>query len=264
MDAWNPATFDPELFETLERNSELIRDYHTEDRRLMDEHLNSDPYESLKPNRFHEAALILSEHTVTPLLRERRIRVWHYTRLTDDEVLAIQRRLEPSTLSSLRRRLHALRHDGLLTQQEAQIVYEQSPFHAQSNMRSDRVCTTTVPLSPDNPGVELLLESWGGEAAYFWLSDETVAAKLRTIGIPRIVEIETALGDKLNAFSAAQTVVQAWARSLDVPVHVSGSDLSIIDCLDTARVLRVHTEGDGLFEQVATTYPIDSDQLLAA
>jgi hypothetical protein len=119
-------------------------------------------------------------------------------------------------------------------------------------------------LSPDNPGVELLLESWGGEAAYFWLSDETVAAKLRTIGIPRIVEIETALGDKLNAFSAAQTVVQAWARSLDVPVHVSGSDLSIIDCLDTARVLRVHTEGDGLFEQVATTYPIDSDQLLAA
>lgn len=263
MDSWNPETFDIALCETLARHSDLIFDYHAEGQRLMDKHLKSDPYESLKPNKYHARFSSLLERTVTPLLRERRIRVWHYTRLLNDEVSSMRRKLEPSTLAGLGQRLDRLKHKGLLTQQEAQIAYEQSPFHKQGDIRSKRVCTTMVPLSPDDPGVELLIESWGGESAYFWLSNETVAAKLKTIGTPRIVEIETALGDSLNALSAANTALQAWARNLGVSVHVSGSDLTIMDCLATAQVLRVHTAGDGTFEKVATAYPSGCGQMLA-
>lgn len=263
MDLWNPATFDIGLCDTLVKHSDLICDFHAEDRRLMDEHLNSNPYERLKPNRYHAPFSSLLEHIVTPLMRDRRVRVWHYTRLLDDEVLAMKKKLEPSTLASLRQRLESLTNKGLLTLHEAQIVYDQSPLHEQGSIRSNQVCTSTIPLCPDDPGVELLLESWGGESAYFRLSNKTVATKLKTIGISRVVEIETALADRLDAYCAAGTALQGWARSLGVSVQVSGNDMMIRDDLDTATVLRVHTAGDGVFEKVATAYPVDCGQILA-
>ncbi len=263
MDVWNPKTFDTELCETLGKHSALILDYYAEDRRLMDDHLNSDPYESLKPNKYHAGFQTLLENTVTPLLRDRRIRVWHYTRLLDDEVSSMRRKLEPSTIAGLRHRLDMLVREGLLTQHEAQIVFEQSPLHEQGDFRSDRVWTTTVPVSPDNPGVVPLLESWGGESAYFWLRDEVLVSKLKTIGTPRVAEIETGLEDRLNAYSAATTAVQAWARKLGVSSEMPGSDLMIMECLNTAKVLQVHTAGDGAFERISKTYPNGCSQLLS-
>ena len=262
MDSWRPATFDTELCEVLTDWSDLIVDYHREDLRLMDAHLNSDPYESLKSNRYKSDYLALREHTVTRLFIDRRIRVWHYTRLLDDEVLSMQRKLVPSTLASLRQRVETLVEKNLLTQEEAEIVYCQSPLQLQEEFRSNRLCTITVPQSPDDCGVRPLLKSWGGESAYFWLSNKTVAAKLRNIGTPRIVEIETALRDELNAFSVAETAIQAWARKFCVSVEPSGCDLAIMACLDTAQVLRVHTEGDGVFEKMGKTYPDGCEKLL--
>lgn len=262
MDAWSPATFDTELYEVLTDYTDLIVDYHCEDLRLMDAHLNSDPYESLKPNRFGLEFLSFREHTVTPLVSDRRIRAWHYTRLIDDEVLLIQRELEPSSLASLSLRLETLVRLNLLTQEEAGIVYRQSPFHSQGIDRSNRLWTTTVPQQQNHPGVAPLLETWGGESAYFWLSNNTVAEKLRNIGTPRIVEIETALRDTLNAFSVAENVIQAWANRFGVSVQPSGCDLAITGCLDEARTLRIHTQGDGIFEQVGKTYPDGCNKLL--
>lgn len=262
MDSWSPTTFDTELCNVLTDYSDLIVGYHLEDLRLMDAHLNSDPYESLKPNRYGPDYLALREHTVTPLLSDRRIRVWHYTRLLDDEVLSMQRKLVPSSLASLTQRLETLVKRNLLAQEEAEIVYRQSPFQSQEANRSNRICTITVPQPPDHSGVELLLESWGGESAYFWLSNESVAAKLRNIGTPRIIEIETALRDNLNAFSVAETAIQAWANNLGASVEPSGCDLAITACLNTAQVLRVHTEGDGVFEKIGKTYPNGCDKLL--
>ncbi|MEY8099063.1 hypothetical protein AB9F29_16800 [Falsihalocynthiibacter sp. S25ZX9] len=263
MDLWNPETFDAALCETLTTHSDLVSDYFAEELHVMNEHLNSDPYESLKSNKYYENYLSLIEHTLTPLLNERRIRVWHYTRLLDDEVAAMQKKLKPSTILGLRQRLDSLVLKGLLTLQESQIVYNESPLHAQESTRSHQVCTIAVPSAPDYSSVVPLLESWGGESAYFWLSDETVLAKLKTIGTPRIVEIETGLGDSSNAFSAAKTAAQAWARTLGVAVDVSVIAVTIKECLGTARVLRVHTADYGVFEGVATTYPSGCGRLLA-
>lgn len=255
MDAWNPKSYDNELRATLTCYSNLIIDYYRQEQILMDDYLNSDPYESLKENRFYSEYSAMYEQIVTPLLTNRRIRVWHYTRLLDSEVTRIQCKLVPSTLSSFTQRLDMLVGQNLLTREEAETVYSQSPLHSQESSRAGRLWTTSLPMSANYRGVEPLLRSWGGESAYFWLSDDAIAEKLRNIGKPRIIEIDTALHDKLNAYSIAKTVIQSWAKSFGQSVSIEGSDLSITNCLETAKVLMVHSPGDGVYEAVAESYP---------
>lgn len=255
IDPWNPDTFNPELQRVLAAESQLVIHYYAEAHKLMEEHLNSSLYQSLKPNRFFSDYLQFREHRLTPILAGVRIRVWHYSRLLDHEVAAMQQRLEPSSLGFLQRRLDALVSLGLLSQDEADVVFGESPFQTQEESRSGRIWTVTVPVHFSDGGVTPLLESWGGESAYFWLSDELLAAKLRNLGIPRILEIETALSDGLNAFSVSETVLTAWAKKHGVCVVPSGCDLAIASCLDAAKVVRVHTEGENSFAAVAKSYP---------
>ena len=262
MDVWNPQTFDDALIEKLATHSELIAVFHQEAQDLMDRHLNSDPYESLQPNQYAAQYYDLRDNAFVNLMMERRIRVWHYTRLIDDEAESMKEKLEPSNLAGLSKRLDNLVQKHLLTKEEAGIIYQDSPFHAQEDSRSDRLYTVTVPIIPESSGVEPLLENWGGESSYFWLKDETLAAKLKTIGKPRIVEIETTLRDKFNAFYAAQTVLQSWARHLGISLSPSNTDLAIKECLSDADVLKIHTAGDGIFEAVATSYPDECFSLL--
>jgi hypothetical protein len=82
-----------------------------------------------------------------------------------------------------------------------------------------------------------------------------LAAKLKSFGLPRILEIETELSDGLNAFIASSTVLEAWAKKLGVSVVPTGCDLAITKCLGTAKLLRVHTKGESTFGAVAKTYP---------
>lgn len=255
IDLWHPDTFSIELQCALKAKSQLVSDYHSEERRLMDEHLNSSPYESLKSNRLSSEYLWFQEHELTPILNETRIRVWHYARLLDHEVNVMQQRLVPSSLEFLQKRLHALVAMELLSRQEADRVFQESPFHSQEDIRSGRLWTVTVPLHHSAGGVSPLLGSWGGESAYFWLSDRTLGAKLKNVGLPRIIEIETELSDGLNAFSASSTVLKAWARKLGVSVVPTGCDLAITDCLGTAEIVRVHTAGESTFGEVGKTYP---------
>ncbi len=255
IDLWNPNTFSVELQRTLTAESQLIFDYHSEACRLMDEHLNSSPYQSLKPNRFSSYYLWFQEHDLTPILAEARIRTWHYARLLDHEVDEMQQRLIPSSLEFLQKRLHDLVAKELLSEEEADKVFQESPFQSQEDIRSGRLWTVTVPLHHSDGGVSPLLGSWGGESAYFWLSDKTLAAKLKSFGLSRILEIEAALLDGLNAFSASNTVLEAWAKKLGVSVVPTGCDLAITNCLGTAKLVRVHTEGESTFDAVAKTYP---------
>ena len=255
MDVWNPASFDKELRSTLTEWSDLVAQYHIGDKALMDEHLNSDPYESRKPNPLYSDYSSFREDAITPLLTSRKIRVWHYSRLVDDEVAAMRNRLVVSTLAGLKKRLEALVGKSLLTDEEARSVLSQSPLYAQEANRAGLFWTVSVPVSPSDHGVSALLSSWGGESAYFGLKDSALANKLTRIGVPCIIEVETELRDRLNAFTVAGTVVQAWAKSLGAPATIEGSDLAITDCLSSARVLAVHTRGDETFGGVAVRYP---------
>nr|WP_315484590.1 hypothetical protein [uncultured Undibacterium sp.] len=262
IDACNSKTFGTEITKTLIDNSELIFKYQTEDRQLMDEHLNSSPYQSLKPNCHFSAYQEFREQTLTPILATSRIRVWHYTRLTNDEADAMQKQLVLSCLDSLRLRLDNLVEKNLLTQIDSETVFSQSPFHKQFDNRVGLLSTIIIPLSPCDSRVTLLLESWGSESAYFWLSDKRIASILKKIGTPRVIEIETSLSGQLNAHSVTETILNAWAKHLGLPIKVSGCDLFITECINTAKVLRIHTEGDSCFETMATTYPKGSGALL--
>lgn len=262
MDAWDPGTFDQELVHLLDDFSELIEDYFREDARLMAAYLNADSYETLQSNQYAGEFLSFREHRIAPLLISRRVRLWHYTRLTDVETRAMKEELVPSTLEGLGRRLHRLVEMNLISETEAQLMYAQSPFHEQADSRRNRLWTVTVPRSPRDSGVVPLLRSWGGEAAYFWISDTDIAHKLTKIGRPRVVEIEGSLSDGLNSFSVAETVLQAWARTLGVAVRVTGSDLALSSSVATARAVRVHTHGDSLYEQIGLKYPEGCHSLL--
>ncbi|WP_444921338.1 hypothetical protein ACJJID_02445 [Microbulbifer sp. CnH-101-G] len=227
----------------------------------MDEHLNSDPYESLKPNKYSAAYYRALEDMITPIFLDRSIRVWHYTRLLDEEVLSMKKRITPSTLTSLQQRLEALRNKQLLTQNETDIIFQESPFQNQKDIRSNRFWAVTIPISSEDCRVKPLLKSWGGESAYFWLSDEAIAGKLKSIGQPRIVEVETQLRDCLDAYSVASTASQAWAASMELTVSIEGSDLAITNCLETASVLKVHSVEEPIFRKVGKTYPDGCDNL---
>lgn len=261
MDCWNPENFDDELRHLFVSCTELITHYFREEKRLMDEHLNSDPYEGLKPNQYSSAYNEMLENMITPIFLERSIRVWHYTRLLDDEVFSMRQRIIPSTLDSLQQRLEVLKSKQLLTQNETDIIFQGSPFQRQEDIRANRFWTVTIPMSPENSGVKPLLEHWGGESAYFWLSDQTVARKLKRIGLPRIVEVETRIRDYLDAHSLASTASQAWAANLREGVSIEGTDLAITDCLETANVLKVHTIEDEVFQEVGKNYPDGCDTL---
>lgn len=261
IDAWDPQTFSAEIATVLTKHSELIFDYHVEDRRLMHEHLNSSPYQSLKPNRLFRAHQNFRENTLAPIVAKSRIRVWHYTRLTDEEANTMCSKIVPSSLEYLRYRLSNLVANNLLTKDDAETVFAQSPYHRQP-FRTNSLWTTVLPLSHCDCGVELLLKYWGGESAYFWLSDERIVNTLRNLGTSRIVEIETALMDELNGYSVAGIFLAAWARQLGAPVTPSNRDLLIREFIDTAKVIRIHTKGDNFFEAVGTTYPVGASTLL--
>lgn len=262
LDSWNHKTFGTTISSVLSEHSELVGNYHEEDRRLMEEHLNSSPYQSLKPNRLHNAYAKLKEEILTPILSNTRTRVWHYTRLTDYEVDSMRQQPVLSSLNHLKDRLEKLVANELLTLEESEMVYSESPFHLQHEIRANRLWTTNIPLAPSDSGVMPLLESWGGESAYFWLKNESISTKLKSIGSARIVEMETSLSDNLNGYSVSDTVLKAWARNLGVPLQVSGCDLPITNCIDTMKVVRVHTKGESSFEAIATSYPQDAGSLL--
>jgi hypothetical protein len=255
IDLWNPDTYSIELERRLTSESQLIFDYHSEAHRLMDQHLNSSPYQSLKPNKFSADFLSFQEYELTPILAGSRIRAWHYARLLDHEVTTMRQGLVPSSLDFLKTRLNELVAINLLNQEEADKVFQESPFQSQEGIRSGRFWITTVPLHYCETGVSPLLGSWGGESAYFWLSDKALATKLRNLGMSRILEIEVALSDGLNAFNASSTALEAWAKKLGAPVVPAGCDLAITNCLGTAKLVRVHTEGESTFDAIAKTYP---------
>lgn len=147
-----------------------------------------------------------------------------------------------------------LRDKRLLTQNEIDTIFQESPFQTQKDIRSDRFWAVTIPVPPEESGVKPLLESWGGESAYFHLRNEDIEEKLKSIGQPRIVEVETHLHDFHSAYNVAPDVSRAWAASKDIAVKTEGCDLAIKDC-QAVRVLKIHTEGDGIFERVGKTYP---------
>lgn len=259
IDVWNTATFDRDLLDALESNSELIRGYIDTANRIFLEHdLRSGPDRPLmRPSNPLAPPYYALLDGIDQLMAARTIRAFHYTRLTDDEASDIARSgIHLSTPDSLRRRFDALVARGLLPQAMADELYSHSPFHSdQLEGRSGKFWMTSHPISVEDHGVAPLLERWGGEVASFWVADDTLAAPLAALGKPRVLEIAVPLAATRHSHSAGTAVVATFGRSLGALPEKAAFDLYVRAPLPASAVIAVLTESDAAFAAVGRTYP---------
>lgn len=257
IDVWNVETFDAELRGKLDAHADLIRNYMSTNRRQWLEREASDHTGAYPENAFASMFMRVNEYIVMPLMEARTIRAWHYTRMTDREVEIIRSDgIYPSNLANFRARLDAEVAAGSLTAEIADKLFADSPYQSdQRDSRSGKFWAVSSPHSIDDGGVELLVESWGGEAVYFWQRDEGLQAMLKRIGRPRVLEIAIPLSYSRHAYAAAEAVVAAYGRTLGCVPDNGGFELYTTQPLPAQNVLAVHSEGDPSFATMARGYP---------
>lgn len=110
---------------------------------------------------------------------------------------------------------------------------------------------TSHPVHVEDGGVAPLLESWGGEAAYFWQNDPELQDLLKRIGRPRVLEIAMPLAHSRHSYSAAEAVVAAFGRRFGCRPDKGVFDLYTHQPLGPAHILTIHTEGEPSFAALA-------------
>jgi len=263
IDCWNPETLDQDLLDLINLNKDLVLDFYAESARLMDEHLKSDPDESLKPNRYARRFNQFRDYVFKEAMMSRRIRAWHYTRLTDRERVEILNGIHPSTPGMLQKRVNALVGDGLLDKAEAEQICRESVLNDQRQKRAGKFYMTSSPLPVTDSGVTDLVGHWGGEVAYFGRGNRPLNERLKAIGSASVVELSFCVSDCSNAFSTGQLILAAWARAQGLKESEPyDADLWITSGFDEVQVHVVHTTGTTDFENLGKSYPAGSSKHL--
>lgn len=259
IDVWDTKTFDEELTKSLAAETDLVRDFFTTEHEIFLSHdLGRGSGRGLmRPsNRFADDFNALKK-AVADLMKQRAIRAWHYSRLTDAEVAIMQRDgVHLSTPETLRRRLDTLVTAGELSREIADALFRESPFHSeQLESRSGKFWMTSHPTVIDCGSVKPLLAHWGGEVASMWVKDPTLLAPLAVVGRPCVVELIVPLDMTDESLWAGEAVIAAFGRAIGCTpsAHVFG--LRVTAPLDSASILAIHREGDAAFAAIGRNYP---------
>lgn len=256
IDVWNVETFDDGLLAAMKAKRNLLRDYTLTDLkqfRRSEAEKDRDPHPT---NPFAAERNNFVEHIIMPAMAQRKIRAWHYTRLTDDEAALLQvTGIHISNLDAIRRRLDVQITAGILSAETADAMYAASPFHEQNKSRAGKFWMTSHPIAVNHDGVEPLLEHWGGEGVYFWLKDPKLIELVKSLGRSRVIELAVPLQLTRHSYSAAQAVVATFVRSLGCEADWSSFDLYTTSALNADAVLKIHTEGEPNFADLARGYP---------
>jgi hypothetical protein len=156
IDLWDATTFDRVLIARLNNNAELIHQYVETENHIFLTYDRGPKRASLdpRPGNSRTRVYLHLQEDVAAIMEFRTIRAYHYTRLVDREVDAMQRDgIYLSTLMTLHSRLNTCVADGLLMPAEADAIYEASPSHQQMTIRAGRFWLT----SHDDSGVAPLL-----------------------------------------------------------------------------------------------------------
>lgn len=258
IDVWNVATFDRELRGDLDAHADTICDFMAMARRIWLEREVSDRTQPYAENAFSDPFTWLSDH-IGILMEERTIRAWHYCRMTDDEVEALHREgIQLSTLDTLKARLANQVARSAFDQEVSDQLLAGSPLHSeQFGLRSNKFWMVSHPYEVGDGGVELLLESWGGEVVYFWQRDPQLQELLRRIGRPRVLEIAAPMSRVFSSSFAGSAVVAAYARSLGCQCDNKMFDLYAHQPLGPSAILAVHSEGEKSFADMGKGYPAE-------
>lgn len=256
IDVWDIDTFDADLRGDLDCHADLIRQYILTSRRQWLEREASDRRMPYPENPYAGEFLAVTEY-VMGLMEQRTIRAWHYTRMTDVEIETLRRDgIHVSNLGAIRVRLAAQVAAGSFSQDVADRLFADSPFQSdQLGSRSNKFWMVSHPIDVEDSGVELLLESWGGEAAYFWQRDDALQEMLKGIGRPRVLEIAMPLAHSRHCYSAAEAVIAAYGRTLGCDTNKKTFDLYTHQPLGPVHLLAVHSEGDASYSAMGRGYP---------
>lgn len=256
IDVWDTGTYDAELTAILTANADLIRDYHDTSHKSYIEREASDHTMAYPENPFGQDYMDLTD-SLGPIMTARTIRAWHYTRLTDVEVETLRRDgIHLSTPETLQARLMTQIEAGALTTEQAEAIVAGSPLQSdQRRSRSNKFWMTSNPYTVDDGGVELLLESWGGEVAYFWQRDPALQELLKGLGRPRVLEVAAPLASSGRSHWAGRSVIYNFARSLGCRADSGAFDFYTVDAVGPEAVLAIHTEGAASFTTLGQGYP---------
>lgn len=259
IDVWDARTFDLGLLEVLEERAEEIVGYFNTDHAnfMAYDNLDSPDRPIMRPENPFEGAYYTLLDRVAEIMASSTIRAFHYTRLTDGEVVELRRSgIHLSTPITLRRRLDALVVSGLLPAENADRLYDASPFHSeQHNARTEKFWMVSHPIAIDDNGVAPLMTRWGGEVASFWVRDAELSAPLTRLGKARIAEIAVPLEATRHTHFASRAVVATFGRARGAIPEKAAFDLYLKTPLPATAVLALHTEGDAAFTAMARTYP---------
>ncbi|MER9300998.1 hypothetical protein NKI38_31765 [Mesorhizobium sp. M0621] len=236
IDVWDVETFDSELRGDFDAHADVIRNYMLTSRRQWLEREASDHTMPYPENPYAGEFMWVKEH-IMRLMEVRTIRAWHYTRLTDAEVgILRQGGIYPSSLDTIQSRFAAQVAAGTFSQEVTDRLFADSPYQSdQLDSRSNKFWMVSHPVDVEDGGVELLLEIWGGESAYFWQRDAALQDMLKQIGRPRVLEIAMPLVNSRHGYSAAEAVVATYGRCsaagptnmCSTSTHISHSVLSM-------------------------------------
>ncbi len=256
IDVWNIETFDDALLASLYARSVVVRQYMVTERRNFLEYVTADRRQPRQSNPYAAAYQNFVERVILPAMEKRTIRAWHYTRLTDAEVELLRSGgIYMSTTDTIRMRLTAQIAEGSLSAENADALYEASPFHQQNEARANKFWMTSHPRPIDDGGVTLLLDHWGGEGVYFWLQDVDLIELVKGIGRPRVIEMAVPLDATNRAYEAARAVVATFARTLGCESDKAEFDLYSTRSLGPKTVVNIHAEGEPNFAILARGYP---------
>ena len=256
LDVWDLATFDSPLVAILQASSDLLTNYEITSQRNYAEQQAAGRWIPLPENPYAAERMHTLERVIMPTMEQRTIRAWHYTRLTDHEAAYLTSNgIYVSDLDAIRRRLNAQVTAGTISPTAANAIFGESPFHSQADSRSGKFWMVSHPYAINDGGVELLLQHWGGEGVYFWLTDPAHIDLVQSIGRARVIELAVPMSVTTSAYLAAKAVVATFVTSLGCKPDWSAFDLCTTSTLDAEAVLAIHTEGDADFAALANGYP---------
>lgn len=273
IDIWDAKTFTEDIHAFLNEHSETIIRYHRIEQQTDAEVKRLREWSPRRPNPFADAFNRATER-LADLIASKTIRVFHYTRMVDFEVVDVLANgfYAPTTENSfllLSERVGRLVKEGLLTIQEGNRIYASSPLNDPGQLKATQgFWMTSRAFRPDDHSVDLLLNHWGGEVGYFWIDesqDHDLLNRVQSIGRGRIFEIGVPLIKKdgqpiFGCYSAAKDIINGFAQSHGFQTDRLGFDLSVKSPLPASAILAVHTEGE---ESYATFGVNDPDREVA-
>ncbi len=186
-----------------------------------------------------EIAEDCAESKISVLVSKRKVRAFHFTRLTASEECYIRTKgLFTATEENLELRLNRAVNDGHLVETLKNRILGNTVYRdpSQSDCRIGAFWMGCYPLEA-NPCCNMLLKYWGGESAYWKLED---TAALEKIGNPRIIEILIPFFDLANSSCVARSIVATKVGGVPGPIHQSYYDLITKKRIPCSCIVAIH------------------------